>query len=160
MKICSINLDVLRHPKKSFINLKNKIKKTVKNSYKKDAKVFAELLKSVEAENNEIHFGNFFLKYTKGVKSVIQYNNTDVDLLSNKHEYSFSIFSGSLELSLQLYENKNSHHRLFAYTKIGKKSGMTFSINLTTEKETENIIYLTQKIKFSEQFDGDETLVQ
>lgn len=37
---------------------------------------------------------------------------------------------------------------------------MTFSLNLTTEKESYNIIYLTQKIKFAEQYEGSSTLAQ
>ncbi|MEI6854284.1 MAG: HNH endonuclease, partial [Bacteroidota bacterium] len=37
---------------------------------------------------------------------------------------------------------------------------MTFSVNLTTEKESENIIFMTQKIKFAERYEGDEKLAQ
>ena len=37
---------------------------------------------------------------------------------------------------------------------------MVFSVNLTTEKETENIIFLIQKIKFAEQYKGSEELAQ
>jgi len=53
-----------------------------------------------------------------------------------------------------LYENVLNHYRLFCFTKINKKQGMTFSVNLTTEKESDSVIYLTQKIKFAEQYDG------
>ena len=37
---------------------------------------------------------------------------------------------------------------------------MTFSVNLTTEKESDNVIYLTQKIKFAEQYEGNSQLAQ
>lgn len=37
---------------------------------------------------------------------------------------------------------------------------MTFSVNLTTEKESANVIYLTQKIKFTEQYKGSAQLAQ
>lgn len=104
----------------------------------------------------------FFLKGTKGVKDKIQYNQSDevFELLNNKHQYTFKIVDGDLQLSLQLYENTNYHFRLFAFTRLGRKEGMTFSVNLTTEKETENVIFLTQKIKFAEQYDGSGKLAQ
>ena len=37
---------------------------------------------------------------------------------------------------------------------------MTFSINLTTAKESGNVIFLTQKIRFAEQYDGSPELAR
>ena len=90
----------------------------------------------------------------------IQYNQGDLDMLDKQHEYTFPIAEGDLQVSLQLYENTSNHYRLFCFTKINKKEGMVFSVNLTTEKEDDNIIFLTQKIKFAEQYKGSEQLAQ
>src|SRR5690606_7999455 len=70
--------------------------------------------------------------------------------------YTFLIADGELQLSLQLYENINAHYRLFCFSRINNKSGMLFSINLTTEKEANGSIFLTQKIKFSDRQEGNE----
>jgi hypothetical protein len=126
-----------------------------------DAENFAGVLRRTKLNDNSVFFGNFILKGKKGVKDKIQYNQNDnCELIENKQEYTFKILDGDLQVSLQLYENINTHYRLFAYTRLGKIEGMTFSLNLTTEKETENIIFLTQKIKFTEQYDGNEKLAQ
>ena len=81
-----------------------------------------------------------------GVADRIQHNEAGLDLLHNQHEYTFSIRDGDLQVSLQLYMNVSDHHRLFCYTRMGQVQGMTFSINLTTERESDRIIYLTQKV--------------
>ncbi len=129
--------------------------------YTLDALNFAEILKEIDL-GWEIHFGKFMLKYTKGVKSKINYNQEEnSDLLEGKQQYTFELLSGSLEVSLQLYKNISNHYRLFCFTRFnGKHEGMTFSLNLTTEKESDNIIYLTQKLKFSEQYPWDKLLAQ
>lgn len=124
-----------------------------------DAKSFSNLLSNTTL-SNYLSLVNFLLKFTKGVGSNIQYNRKGLDLLKNKHEYTFPIIEGDLQLSIQLYRNSNNHYRLFCFTHIKGKSGLTFSVNLTTEKESENIIYLTQKIKFSEQYKGNNTIAQ
>lgn len=130
------------------------------NSKYKDAIKFAKLLNDATLFKNTVAFGNFILKGKKGVKDVIQYNQNEYIELLYKQEYTFKINNGDLQLSIQLYENINKHYRLFAFTRFGKIQGMTFSLNLTTEKETRNIIYLTQKIKFAEHYDGNEKLAQ
>jgi len=124
-----------------------------------DAEIFAKLLRETKFPN-KLEIGKFVLHGYKGVKNTIQYNQTDIDLLNNLHEYTFPILAGDLQVSLQLYENISFHYRLFCYTRILDKQGMTFSVNLTTEKESDDIIYLTQKIKFSEQYDGNAKLAQ
>ncbi|SHM84070.1 HNH endonuclease [Chryseobacterium carnipullorum] len=130
-----------------------------KNDRHKDAEIFAEILRKTKLPN-EITIGKFILKGTKGVKHKIQYNQDGFESLQNEHEYTFPILDGDLQVSLQLYENTSDFYRLFCYTKINGKEGMTFSVNLTTEKESDNVIYLTQKIKFSEQYKGSEKLAQ
>jgi len=125
----------------------------------KDAEIFSKLLRDTKLPN-KITFGKFILKGKKGVKDKIQYNQSDLDLLNNEHEYTFPILDGDLQISLQLYENVSIYYRLFCFTRINGKQGMTFSVNLTTEKESENVIYLTQKIKFAEQYQGSSKLAQ
>jgi len=124
-----------------------------------DAEHFASTLRKVDL-GNKLNIGKFELKGKEGVKNAIQYNQSNVDLLKNKHEFTFPLLMGDLQVSLQLYENKNNHYRLFCYTNFNGKSGMTFSINLTTEKESENIIYLTQKLKFAERYEGSQELAK
>lgn len=130
-----------------------------KDDANSDAASFAKLLRETRLKKY-LTFGRFLLKGKHGVKDKIQYNLDGLDLLQNHHEYTFRIMDGDLQVSLQLYENANNHFRLFCYTRINGKQGMTFSVNLTTEKESANIIYLTQKIKFSEQFKGNAKLAQ
>lgn len=120
-----------------------------------DIIIFAELLKNTEIKN-QLNFGKFLLK-CENIKS----SNTDFnsqDLLENKHEYVLKIRSGNLKISLQLYVNDFKHSRLFCFTEINSKKGLTFSVNLTTSKESKNVIFLTQKIKFAERYKGNEEL--
>jgi hypothetical protein len=124
-----------------------------------DAEKFAKLLKSANI-NGKLSIGKFILEGRKGVNGSIQYNERDFDLLDNEHEYTFPVLKGELQVSIQLYENLNFHYRLFCFTKINGKVGLTFSVNLTTEKESEEVIYLTQKIKFAERYKGDSNLAQ
>jgi hypothetical protein len=131
-----------------------------KTTYKQDAKNFANLLQKTKLPNNAVVFGNFVLKGEKGVASKIQYNQGGVDLLQGEQQYTFELLTGKIELSMQLYQNRSKHYRLFCFTKFGKNTGLTFSVNLTTEKETENTIFLTQKIKFSEVYHGDQNLAK
>jgi len=132
----------------------------LKTTRHRDAKIFADIIKKTKLTDTTIKFGNFYLKGYKGNKSKIQFNQEDFEILDHKHEYTFPLLKGNLEVSLQLYENLNEHYRLFCYVKFGKKSGMTFSLNLTTEKESKEIIYLTQKIKFSERYKGNKELAK
>ncbi len=130
-----------------------------KNNRHNDAEIFAEILRKTKLPN-QITIGKFILKGIKGVKDKIQYNQDNFERLQNEHQYTFPILDGDLQVSLQLYENTSDFYRLFCFTKINGKEGMTFSLNLTTEKESDNVIYLTQKIKFSEQYKGSEKLAQ
>jgi hypothetical protein len=124
-----------------------------------DAEKFSKIIENVKPLK-KISIGKFELKSSLGVKSAIQYNQTDLDLLNNKHEYTFPILEGDIELSLQLYKTVRNSYRLLCYTKIKNKQGMTFSINLSTEKESNNIIFLTQKIKFTERYEGSKELAE
>lgn len=129
------------------------------NDYYRDASQFADLLKKTELDN-KISIGKFFLFGKKGVSDSLQYNRTGADMLGNQHEYTFPIQDGELQVSLQLYENTLNHYRLFCFTKFDNKQGLTFSVNLTTEKDSDNAIFLTQKIKFVEQYKGSSQLAE
>lgn len=130
------------------------------DNYNNDAESFANVLIRTKLLDSSVFFGNFALKVSNGVNSKIQYNEEGIDLLCNSHEYTVNLIDGCLQFSLQLYENLNSHFRLFAFTRLGNIQGMTFSVNLTTEKESENIIFLTQKVKFAERYDGNSKIAQ
>ena len=126
---------------------------TIQNDGFKDATVLTELLKNIKLPK-EIVIGDLVLQVKRGVIGVIQYNREDCNLLANEQDYTFSISDGDLQVSLQLYETIQGYHRLFCYTKIKGIQGMTFSLNLVTEKSNENLIYLKQKIKFTERSEG------
>jgi len=128
------------------------------NTKYKDAAAFASVLKATDITDNRIKFGSFYIDSIRGVHSKIRYNEDGLDLLDNKHEYTFRIAQGDLQISLQLYENVSNHYRLFAYTRANDKQGMVFSMNLTTERESNNVIFLTQKIGFKEHHPGDNKL--
>ncbi len=125
----------------------------------KEAEIFGKLLRDTKLPN-KITIGKFILQGKRGVKDRIQYNKEDLDLLQNQHEYTFPILDGDLQVSLQLYENTSNYYRLYCFTRINGKEGLVFSVNLTTEKESANVIYLTQKIKFAEQYQGSTKLAQ
>ncbi|MFL5763901.1 MAG: HNH endonuclease [Bacteroidia bacterium] len=129
------------------------------NQYYQDAASFARMLSRTKL-NGKISFGQFFLKYKEGVTDIINYNSDPINLLKHSHEYTFKLLAGMLQVSLQLYKNINGHFKFYCCTKFGHENGVTFSVNLTTSKESSNIIYLTQKIKFSEQYEGNGTLAQ
>jgi hypothetical protein len=93
------------------------------------------------------------LKGDRGVADQINRSNRQGDLLGDRHEYTFPFGENHVQLSLQLYENVLGHYRLFAYTKVdARPSGMTFSVNLTTQKESESAIFLEQPISFKERY--------
>lgn len=69
---------------------------TKRNDKNKDAEIFAKLLRDTKLPN-KITIGKFILQGTKGVKDNIQYNQTDLDLLQNQHEYTFTIDLNSVD---------------------------------------------------------------
>jgi hypothetical protein len=88
-----------------------------------------------------------------GVGKNINWSNRGGDFLGDCHEYTFSLGGISeVEISLQLYRNNRDHYRLFAFTRCGANQGMTFSVNLTTKKESSGIIFLEQSINFKERY--------
>lgn len=107
--------------------------------------------KLIESKQNEIilQVGDTTLFGNNGITSKIQYVNEPFQLLSNNLSYTFSLQEKNLEVSLQIYENINSHYRINCFSKFGSMSGQLFSINLSTNRETE-IITFQQKIKFSD----------
>jgi hypothetical protein len=124
-----------------------------------DAENFAEILKNVNLPN-KITIGKFELKGKLMPKTAENYVEYENDYLENKHQYIFPLQMGNLEISLRLYENDDNHFRLYCLTHFGSKQGMTFSINLTTEKESDDIIFLKQKLKFAEQYKGSQSLAK
>ena len=124
-----------------------------------DAKHFADVLKKIDL-GNKLKIGKFELRGNSGVKNSIQYNRFNTDMLDNKHEYSFPLLMGDLQVSLQLYKNSNNHYRLFCYSYFNGKQGLLFSMNLTTEKESEEVVFLTQNLKFAEHYVGSQELAK
>ncbi|WP_218031488.1 HNH endonuclease [Paenibacillus kobensis] len=121
----------------------------------KDVVVFAQLLSRTSLPENKLYIGSFSITGRQGIESNLQYRHEDWQLLGTSHEYTFPLMEGDIQISLQLYENMRDHYRLYCYCKFGRYSGMLFSINLTTEKDAEGSIFLTQQIKFSDRMGGD-----
>ena len=124
----------------------------MKKRHSADAFGFATLLKDTFIPAR-LNLGKQVLEGRKGVSDRIQYNQQNLDLLDNTHEYTFQLGSVELQVSLQLYENITNHYRLFCYTRVGNKQGMAFSLNLTTQQENKNIP-LKQRITFREPHPG------
>ena len=125
-----------------------------------DAEVFAESIKRTELKDNILHFGKLTLTGKNGINGKLWWNYEDWELIKRKHDYTFEILDGELEISLQLSLNVNEHYKFRAVTRINKTEGVVFSVNLTTQKESKNIIYLTNKIKFSETYKGNDKLAK
>lgn len=121
---------------------------------------FAKVLLNTKLRNEQIAIGSFILKGEHGIQDSIQYREEDWQLLGTTHEYTFPLMDGDIQISLQLYENTSYHYRLFCYSKCNNQTGMLFSINLTTERDLEGSIFLTQKIKFSDRMDGNKEYAQ
>jgi hypothetical protein len=130
------------------------------NSNPKDADAFANIIRKTKIDGNSIQFGNFYLPIKKGVTSLIRENQSGYSLIGDAHEYTIQLLGNQVELSIQLYRNVRNHFRFYAFTKSKGKIGMTFSLNLTTEKDSQKIIFLSQKAKFSEQYSGNEKLAK
>ncbi len=61
----------------------------------------------------------------------IQYNQEPFNLLGQSQEYRIDTGDGTIDVSLQLYENVANHFRLFAFVgPTGKAKGLLFSVNL------------------------------
>ena len=125
------------------------------NSIQKDAETFAEIICKTKFKENILAFGHFLLKGKEGVISNLIYFKGADDLIRGRLNYTYKINDGDLELSLQLWLNVNNHYKFRAITRINNEIGYVFSVNLTTQKESESIIYLLNKIKFSEKYEGD-----
>jgi hypothetical protein len=121
---------------------------------KADADAFARVLRRTDLASNTLRFGHFILRGRKGIADRINWSNREGDLLGDRHEYSFPVGQANekIQVSLQLYENILGHYRLFAYTKASDVAGMAFSVNLTTKKESKNVIFLEQAISFKERY--------
>lgn len=112
--------------------------------------------KLINASANQIvlNIGDNTISGVHGVKRKLQYINEPFQLLSDHLSYTFELHNKELEVSLQIYENINSHYRINCFSNYGSASGPLFSINLTTSYEND-VITFKQKIKFSDRMKGD-----
>jgi hypothetical protein len=118
-----------------------------------DAVGFGAMLRTANFDASAIRFGHFSLPGQPAETASINRSNRADDLLKDWQGYSFPIGGkSSVQLSLQLYENISGHYRLFAYTRANDVEGMTFSVNLTTKRESKNVIFLEQGISFKERY--------
>jgi hypothetical protein len=115
-----------------------------------DASKFVAVLKETQLKPIRLQYPGLILEGRHGVSERIRYNDVEWEMLDSDHEYTFPIPDGDLLVSLQFYENVSEHYRLFCYSKINGIEGMLFSVNLTTQKDADGMIFLNQKIKFSE----------
>ncbi|RKS42758.1 HNH endonuclease [Gillisia mitskevichiae] len=131
----------------------------MKDSYK-NAKLFGEILRNTKLPK-DLTIGNFRIDYKNGIKGntiLSKKFNLHENLLDKKHNYTFQIMEGNLEISLELCESRNDQFRLFCNSSFNGKKGMLFMLNLDTQKDAEGIIFLTQKIKFVERLKTNENL--
>ncbi len=123
--------------------------------YAEDARSFARVLAAARLPAGQVSLGRLSLAAWRGVADRIQYNKRVVDLLDNAHEYTFRLRSSDLQLSLQLYENVTRYYRLFCYTRMDVTQGMTFSVNLTTQRQGDHRITLRQTLRFADRHEGN-----
>ena len=100
----------------------------------KDAEIFAKAINQTDLTDNILHFGKLTLKGRKGINGKLWWNYEEWELIKRKHDYTFEILDGELEISLQLCINVNEHYKFRAVTRINKVEGVVFSVNLTTQK--------------------------
>ena len=62
-----------------------------------DALGFAKLLKRTRFSDG-LRLGKFILPGTEGVADTIQYNRAGDDMLGNRHEYTFSLLAGDVQV--------------------------------------------------------------
>lgn len=120
----------------------------------KNAKLFSEILLDTTLSEN-LNIGMFKLGYENGVSTnTILTKNSGLhdNLLKKKHDYTFPIMDGELEISLELCESRNYQYRLFCNSSSNGIKGMLFMLNLDTQKDAKGIIFLTQKIKFVDRY--------
>jgi len=116
----------------------------------RDSEIFAQILKNTKLPNNELKFGNFSLALTTSENTQFPYEETD--MLERNHKYSCNVYGGILQIFLWLRVDYDGYYRISGCVKKDISGcAETFSINFTTQKESRNIIYLTQKITFKEQ---------
>lgn len=94
--------------------------------------------------------GELSLNAQRAEIPTLQYNKQSWELLKGSHDYKVEIGGSEVHLSAQLYFNVNEHFRLFAYARCGAATGMLFSLNLTTAKDADGIIGLSQRLRFAE----------
>lgn len=111
---------------------------------------FADSLRELAPVAPLVSFGELQVSGRQVEIARLQYNKEVFDLIGGKHDYQLSIGGETVDISVQMYLNKRNHYRLFLYSRAGKATGMLFSVNLTTSEDVEGLVWLGQKIKFSE----------
>jgi hypothetical protein len=115
-----------------------------------EVKELAAVLKRTKPPKPLISLGELSVMARRTEIPALMYNKESWEQLKGAHDYKLSLGGVEVHLSVQLYRNVNDHFRLFAYSRCGSASGMLFSVNLTTEKRADNIIGLSQRLRFME----------
>ncbi|MCC5893782.1 hypothetical protein [Exiguobacterium sp.] len=108
------------------------------DEYKEVTRLSQKLIDAVP-DQIVLNVGNTTLLGVAGVKSKLKYIDESFQLLSDYLSYTFELHNNHLEISLQIYENRNNHFRINCFSKFGSKSGQLFSLNLTTSFENDLI---------------------
>lgn len=111
---------------------------------------FGQLLHDQKPPKPLVVLGELALAARHVARAPLQYNKRPFELLKGAHDYIVEIGGTAVELSAQLYLNTREHYRLFAYSRAASATGMLFSLNLTTSKEVDGAVGLSQRIRFSE----------
>ena len=106
---------------------------------------FAKSIRELPPVKPLVSFGELKLSGRRADVSR-RYNEYQRHLIGFDHDYRLKIGGQDVEVSTQLYENREGHYRLFLYV----KAGMLFSVNLTTSEDADGIIWLGQRIAFGE----------
>ena len=90
--------------------------------------------KLINASANQIvlNIGDNTISGVHGVKRKLQYINEPFQLLSDHLSYTFELHNKELEVSLQIYENINSHYRINCFSNYGSASGCRRQVDFDT----------------------------
>jgi hypothetical protein len=127
----------------------------------KDLKSFANELKNVLFKEDYVKVGSFLLKIDRAPSGTLL-NFSGKDMFDRKLQFSTVINGQHLTFYIQLYENitgaGNKHFRLASYVESKKGHGMIFTINLSSNRDSEDQLFLTSKFRFTQQPKGHKEL--
>lgn len=121
---------------------------TVKNQItKKEISYLADILIKEAPNSFEFSVGkeNFSAKKVE-LEENFRYAKEEINLLGKSLEYKINGKDVDIPITLQLYENRRNHYRIFGYT---FNSGMLFSVNLTTASKRGDALLLHQTLKIT-----------